>query len=104
MRSLLLGIALALLGGCTHSIHMVHVSDYEPYAKLEGGDIIKANSEQFVVMGFVDNTAYVNQAFERLQDKCPNGRIQGITTQYSTSHGFFSWTNKILMQGLCVKG
>ena len=30
-----------------------------------------------------------------------HGRIEGITTQISTSLGFFSWTNKVLMKGFC---
>ncbi len=100
----LVAAVLVLSSACSHSIHLVQVSDYTPYAPLKGSSVIKANSEQFAVMGFVDNTQYVNQAYERLQEKCTNGRIQGITTQFSTSHGFFSWTNKILMQGFCIKG
>ena len=40
-------------------------------------------------------------AYKRLQEKCPKGRIEGITSQFSTSLSFFSWTNKILLKGLC---
>ena len=92
---------LLTLSACTYSIHQVHVSDFKPYAPFEDGKIIKANSEQFVVMGFVYDTNYVDRAYRELVAKCPKKPISGITTQYSTSHGFFSWTNKILMQGLC---
>lgn len=87
---------------CMHSIHEVHVSDFEPYKPFEGGDIVKADTEQFAILGFVSDTNYVDDAYRSLQEKCPKGRLQGITTQYSTSLGFFSWHNKILMQGLCV--
>jgi hypothetical protein len=85
-----------------HSIHQVHVSDYSPFGAFEAGHMVEAHTEQFVIMGFVGQTNYVNYAYHDLQSKCPKGRLQGITTQHSTSLGFFSWTNKILMQGLCL--
>lgn len=98
-----MAMSFAALSGCTHSVHMVHVSDFAPHEPFEGGKIVKATAEQFAIMGFVSQTNYVNDAYASLQEKCPNAEIQGITTQYSTSHGFFSWTNKILMQGLCLE-
>ncbi len=91
-----------LLTACTHSIHHVHTSSFEPYGGFGDGNPISAQSEQFVVMGFAGNTDYVEQAQKDLMSQCSGGRIKGISTQYSTSHGFFSWTNKILMQGMCI--
>jgi hypothetical protein len=100
---LLLGLASFLvLSGCAYSIHDLYISDFQPYAPLEKGQMIKAEAEQFVVMWFVQDTNYVDRAYEKLQTQCPNKAITGISTQYSTSLGFFSWTNKVLMQGLCV--
>lgn len=96
-------VGLFLTTGCAHSIHQVHTSDMIPYAAIESGDIVKGKAEQFVILGFTDNTDYVNQATHQLMAACPQGSISGITTQISTSLGFFSWTNKALMQGLCVK-
>lgn len=90
------------LGACAHSIHQVNVSDFEPYKPLEAGRMVKAESEQFVVMSMTRNTNYVETAYRKLQAACEGGIITGISTQYSTSLGFFSWTNKILMQGLCL--
>lgn len=98
---LLLCVVL-MLTGCMHSVHHVHVSDFDPYGPAASGKFIEAKTEQFVVMGFVTESNYVDKAHRDLQAKCKNGRIQGITTQYSTSLGFFSWKNKILMQGLCL--
>lgn len=90
--------------GCTHSIHIANVSDFAPtYKEYSKGELIKAKSEQFAVMGFVTETNYVDNAYKKLMANCPNGAIQGITTQYSTSHGFLSWTNIIEMQGLCIR-
>lgn len=102
MKYISLWLTLLLLSGCAHSIHEVQVSDFLPYAPLESGHVVKGYGEQFVVLGFVTQTDYVNQAYNQLAQECPNGSVTGITTQISTSLGFFSWTNKALMQGLCV--
>lgn len=95
-------LALTLLAGCAHSIHEVHVSDFRPYKSASQGRFVTARGEQFVILGITDNTRYVDDAYHRLIANCLGGEISGITTQYSTSLGFFSWTNKILMQGLCT--
>lgn len=95
-------IIAALLSGCAYSVHEVHTSDFLPSAQLTSGHVVKSASEQFVILGFTGNTDYVNEAYAKLMSSCPNGVITGITTQYSTSLGFFSWTNKVLMQGLCL--
>lgn len=91
------------LSGCAHSIHEVHVSDFVPFAEIESGKMVKAQAEQFVVLGIVDNTNYVDTAYRSIMGQCPDGQITGLTTQISTNLGFFSWTNKALIQGLCVK-
>ncbi|MCB0412337.1 MAG: hypothetical protein KDD22_07415 [Bdellovibrionales bacterium] len=92
------------LASCTHSLHIAQVGDFSPTFKpLNQGRVISSKSEQFVVMGFVTDTNYVDQAYNDLLSQCSRGRIQGVVTQYSTSHGFFSWTNKIHLQGLCVR-
>ncbi|PWU19748.1 MAG: hypothetical protein C5B49_05250 [Bdellovibrio sp.] len=88
--------------GCAHSIHQVQTSDFIPYAPIESGRVVKGQAEQFAVLGFVFDTNYLNQAVDQLMAACPNGTLTGITTQMSTSLGFFSWTNKALVQGLCV--
>lgn len=92
-----------ILASCAHSIHEVHTSDFLPGAPIESGKMVKGYSEQFVVFWFTDNTNYVDQAYRNLMSACPNGAVTGITTQLSTSLGFFSWTNKVLMQGLCLQ-
>ena len=48
-------------------------------------------------MSFVGQTDYVDEAYEVLQSKCINGRIEGVSSQFSTSLGFLSWTNKIAL-------
>lgn len=94
--------AMAVLTSCAYGMHQVQVSSFSPYAPLEkGGEIIKASGEQFVVMGFVTDTEYVDKAYQTLQSRCPQGDISAVTTQFYTQLGFFSWTNKIMLQGVC---
>lgn len=102
IRALLLAGLLGL-AGCAHSIHEVHTSDFIPGVPIESGEMVKGYAEQFVIMGFTSETDYVDSAYKKLMAACPNGAITGITTQISTSLGFFSWTNKALLQGLCVR-
>jgi hypothetical protein len=95
---------MGLGAGCTHSLHVAHVSDFSPtFNQYSQGKLIQARAEQFTVMGYAKDTQYVNQAYNNLISQCTQGSIQGIMTQFSTSHGFFSWTNVVDMQGLCVK-
>ncbi len=104
LKGFLVLVIFALGAGCTHSLHLSHVSDFSPtYKAYNQGRLVKARAEQFTVMGFVTETNYVDQCLKSLKEQCPGGRIQGITTQISTDHGFFSWTNVAEMQGLCVQ-
>jgi len=99
MRSYGLGLMVILiLSGCAHSVHQSHTSDFR--GMQTNAKQIEAEATQFVVLGFVFDTNYVDTAFPKLQRQCPQ-RITGITTRYSTSLGFFSWTNKVKMTGYC---
>lgn len=92
------------LMGCAHTVHLSHVSDFSPtYDPYENGQMVEAAEEQFVILGFVTQTDYVNKAYQKIQKECKNGEIQGINTEYSTALGFFSWTNRVRMKGLCIK-
>jgi glutamate synthase domain-containing protein 1 len=104
MRLLLIGfVLLSLTAGCTHAVHNYHVSDSRVnFAQSKNIQKISSQAEQLVILGFVGQTDYVNQAFQSLQNSCSQGRITQIHTRYSTSHGFLSWTNKIKMQAYCV--
>lgn len=103
-RLFFLGIMALFFVGCAHSLHLAHVSDFSPTFKgYSSGELVKASGEQFAIMGIVTETNYVDDAYAKLLASCSGGNIQGITTQYSTSLGFFSWTNKVDLQGLCIR-
>lgn len=90
-------------GACTHSVHNYHISDSRVHIPKHKPQTVESSAEQFVILGFVTQTDYVDQAFSDLKATCPGGRISQIHTRYSTSHGFLSWTNKVKMKGLCVR-
>lgn len=98
-----LAASMMMLGACTHALHMVHEGDLSPSAKLGEARRIKAEGEQRVVMGFVRQTDYVDQARAKLEAQCRDGQITGIQSRYSTSHGFLSWTNQVRFQAYCVE-
>ena len=101
---LMLSISLMSLAGCTHSIHMSHMSDVAsstPSAKTLDKHIVEVTTEQSVFLGFAFDTDYVDQAYINLQKKCP-GKIAAVNTQFSTSHGFLHWTNKVRMKAVCA--
>lgn len=102
MKHSLIILFSALALGCTHSIHQQHVSDIDPNFDASSAEKIVVQTEQKVVLGFVFDTDYVDQAYAQLQAKC-QGRVGAVATQYSTSHGFLHWTNKIRMEGLCQR-
>jgi hypothetical protein len=103
LRVVALGAVILSLGACTHALHMVHEGDLSPSAKLGEARRIMAGGEQRVVMGFVGQTNYVDEARAKLEGQCRNGQITGIQSRYSTSHGFFSWTNQVRFQAYCVE-
>lgn len=101
MKAIILIVSSILLSACSHSIHLVHVSDFEQEKPITSAKKIEVESKQHVIFWFAFDTNYVEKAKSELIEKCPSGEIKNITTRYSTSHGFFSWYNKIHMQGYC---
>lgn len=95
-------VGAAFLAGCTHSVHMVHAGDFSPYKGEKSGKQIEGKAQRRIILGFTGDTNYVERAFEELKSKCPRGRIVGVTSEFTTSHGFLSWDNKVIMKGECV--
>ncbi len=101
MKQLLTVFLLLVLGACTHSVHVVYAGSDSLTKTVDSKKLIKAEAEQFSVLGFVGNTEYVDDAAVKLAKQCPDKEIHGVVTEYWTSHGFFSWTNKVRMQAYC---
>ncbi len=101
MKRLLVAAFALTASACTHSVHLVHVSDFTPYGN--DGQKLLAKAEREVILGFGKDTLYVDDAYKKMMKKCPDGQIVGITTESVTSQSFLSNKDKIYMKGRCVK-
>ena len=100
-RTILFATIAVLASSCTYSVHMVHASGYEPYVKASQGRKIEASAERDVILFFNSDTRYVDRAYNALLGKC-SGEVVGITTEFQTALKPFSFTQKIIIRGLCV--
>ncbi len=102
MLSRLVSILFFLLFcSCTHSVHFSHMSDILP-GKQKGARYINVEAQRNVILSFVFNNDFVEDARQKLMAACPGHEITGINTKYITSHGFASYTDKIRIRALCL--
>ena len=83
---------------------MVHSSGFDPYVSTSKGKLIEARSERQVFLFFNGDTDYVDSAYQSFQAKCLGGEIVGVTTEFQTALQPFSYLQKIIMKGWCLKG
>ena len=103
MKHLILIITLCSFVSCAHSIRNVHASSFDNTPGRSEPRLIESRSKQQVFLGFAYDSFYVEEAKALLESQCPGGTIEGLTSQFSTSLGFLSWENKILMRGMCYQ-
>src|SRR3989339_1857703 len=74
-----------ILGGlsCSYSIHQVHCSGMDYPVPSGTGRPVEVVVEERVILGFAFDTEYVERAYIQLQEECPRGSLQAITTRYS---------------------
>ncbi len=95
--------ALVALSGCGVAIHQVQPGGFSPYVNLKDHSVVQASAEQHVIFGFNDDTDYVDLCWDGLKRKCPRGNLTGVTVETSTKLGFFNWTNRVVMRGICAE-
>jgi hypothetical protein len=99
--------AAACLQGCAvglgKSVHQYVLTETETPKGRQKVRSIEAEADQLVLLGFTDNTDFADQARERLLEKCPKGRIVGISAKHSTDLGFMAYRNRMRLTGLCVE-
>ena len=101
-KSLLFAFCALYFGGCAYSVHMIHASDFEGSVPYERAKPIIVETSQSVILGIATNSDYVDEAYRKLLSQC-SGQITGLTTKYSADLGFFSWTNRVRIEGSCVQ-
>ncbi len=97
-----LAIWAGLLQSCAFSVHNVHVSGFDPYSPKSEGKLVTASAERFSVLGFSDDTSYIDQAYAQLKSRCDDADLVGVSTEIQTALGFFSWTDRVYMRGTCM--
>lgn len=90
MKKLFLLLTVAMLSACTSSIHMSQVDvGTNNQQELASGKVINIEKSQKILLGFVYDSNYVDQAYQQLLLQCPNGTSM-INVEYLTNHGFLS--------------
>jgi hypothetical protein len=95
--------AFILLSSCAHSVHQNSIGGFAPYAARAEGHVVIADVEEKIVFANFSKFEMLDQAYAVLLGKCPQGEIVGVSTRYLSSLGFFHWTEKIRLQGLCIQ-
>ena len=99
-------IALLLLmwiaTSCAYSVHQNYFSEFDLGKNPPAGKAITGEAEQFSILLNFSHYELVEKARANLEAQCPEGRITGINTRLLSAFGFFSWTDKIQMVGLCL--
>ena len=92
-------LAGAILSGCA-SLHSVSVTRVPQDRHAP----IQSESSGWGLFGIYFNNDFVNEAVEKLDAQCPNGKISGIMTKYSSKFYFFWTTRTIDATGYCLAG
>jgi hypothetical protein len=87
---------------CMSSLHQFHSSDPLQPQSLDSQRKIIAEAEQFVFLGLVFDTKYIDNAIQNLYSQCEKGSIDRIDSVFKTKLGFLSWKNQILLTGYCI--
>jgi hypothetical protein len=64
--------------------------------------IVTAEGKQFVILFLTFSTDFADEAYQQILNKCPDGVVSPLTTNYYTNLGFLSWTNVVELQGHCI--
>lgn len=89
-----------LAAGCSYSVHQVYMGDFSPYAK--GGKKLLVMKEQTRILDITTENRYVEEAYDELKRKCPNGEIIGVSAEFMTAHHFFHAKDRIYLKGRCL--
>ena len=95
----LLFLAALTLSGCA-SLHSVSVTR----VPANRTNPIESEAWTWGILGLYASNDFVNEAVEKLDAQCPQGRISGIMTKYSSKF-FMLWTTRTVnASGYCLSG
>lgn len=97
-------IVLSLLG-CGTAVHLASPGGFGPYVPITDGQVVSVTvARKSAPLGFNKDTYYVDEAWDGLLTRCQDGALTGVTVEFTTSLGFFTWDDRVTMRGLCVRG
>jgi len=100
------GAALVVFSGCAiglgKSVHQYALTEMVPTTGKEKARPIEVEANQFVVLGFVYDTDFVDEARSKLLAQC-QGRIVGVTAKHSTDLGVAAYRNKLKLTATCLE-
>lgn len=96
-------LMMTLILNCMSSVHHFNQSEPMTFQEFSSAKKISSDSEQFVFLWFASDTNYVEEAVEKLNSQCPDGKVDQIGTTFKTKLGFLSWTNQLHLVGYCRK-
>ena len=95
-------LSLFLTVSCTYSVHLSQINRNNQPISKELTKQVEIVTERKIFLGFTFNSNYVDDAYDKLLKACPQ-EVVAVNTQYSTSHSFLHWTNKITLRAICLK-
>ena len=96
-------LLVLLSSGCAPAVHQVAASGGMAGLQVdESSRFLVASAEQPTILGIVNDTDYVDQAWDSLVSRCPNGALVNVVATSQTELGFFSWRNQIRFEATCV--
>lgn len=97
-----LPLLFGILASCASSIHQYNAGDYSDYKRLkQKGKFVSVTEEKQYIIGKFDNS-FVDSAYEKLKAKCKGKKITGVSSNYMTHLGFFSFKEKLIFTGYCI--
>lgn len=92
---------LPLLLSMTGCVHMASVSLTQIPA--ERSKPVEAQVSKFVFLGFNFDNSYVDEISYKLQSQCPDGRIEGLLTEFNTTGYVLFFDHVVKAKGFCVR-
>ncbi|WP_141734671.1 hypothetical protein [Oligoflexus tunisiensis] len=65
---------------------------------------VEVSVKKFIVLGFNFDNDYALDLTRKLQERCPQGRVRGVTTHDTVTLYFlaFFWAREVKAQGYCL--
>jgi hypothetical protein len=102
----LLLLAVPGLSGCAiglvKSLHNVSYLEQAPIPANTNSKPIERDVTRNVLLGFLNNTDFVDNGWKSFQKLCPDGTILNPLVRHSTDLGFLAYKEQLHFSGTCV--